>query len=581
MADSGVKNTIKRLAAGFKPYRRQLAAALMLAAVYVAATLYAPIITGNAIDLIIGKGRVDFDGLLPLLIRFAAVVVTAALSQYFMSLFLNKVTFSALKDLRDKAFDNLSRQPLKYIDSHPKGDIISRLISDTDQISDGLIAGFAQFFTGVITIVGTLVFMLAINVKIALIVVLLTPISLFMARYISKNTFKFFKEQTAVRGDVTSFIEEMTGNQKTVKEFGHEQRAQEDFERLNLKLQGVSVRAIFFSSITNPSTRFVNGLVYTAVGIIGALSVMAGHFSVGQLSCFLTYAKEYTKPFNEISGVITELTGAVACAKRVFELIDETPEPNDDSARVLCDTDGTLKAEKVYFSYDPDVPLIENFSLDVNSGSRIAIVGPTGCGKTTFINLLMRFYEPNSGRILISGIPAAECTRDSVRKSFGMVLQDTWLKTGTVRDNIAYGRPDADTAEIEAAARAAHCDGFIRRLEKGYDTVISDESSTLSAGQKQLLCIARIMLSLPPMLILDEATSSIDTRTELLIQEAFGKMTEGRTSFIIAHRLSTVRDADLILVMDKGHIVEQGDHNTLMEKQGFYARLYNSQFAVS
>lgn len=579
MADNG-KDTLARLAACFKPYRLQLTAALALAAVNVAATLYAPIITGNAIDLIVGRNAVDFSGLAPLLVRFAAVVAIAALSQYIMTIFLNKVTFSALKDLRDRAFDNLSRLPLRYIDSHPKGDIISRLISDTEQISDGLIAGFAQLFTGVVTILGTLIFMLAVNLKIALVVVLLTPISLFMARYISKNTFKFFKEQTSVRGDLTSFVEEMTGNQKTVKEFAHEAQAQEDFERLNLELQGVSVRAIFFSSITNPATRFVNGLVYAAVGIIGALSAIAGSFTVGQLSCFLTYAKQYTKPFNEISGVITELTGALACARRVFELIDEKPEPSDRGAAVLDNVDGTMRAEHLFFSYDPEIPLIEDLSLDVKSGQRIAIVGPTGCGKTTFINLLMRFYEPVSGQIMISGTPAAECTRDSVRRSFGMVLQDTWLKTGTVRDNISYGRPDAEIAEIEAAARAAHCDGFIRRLEKGYDTVISDESSTLSAGQKQLLCIARIMLSLPPMLILDEATSSIDTRTELLIQEAFGKMTEGRTSFMIAHRLSTVRDADTILVMDKGHIVEQGCHAELMAKQGFYADLYNSQFLV-
>lgn len=579
MADNG-KDTLRRLTASFKPYRAQLIAALALAAVNVAATLYAPIITGRAVDLIIGKGEVDFSGLTPLLIQFAAAVVIAALSQYIMSVFLNKVTFSALKDLRDRAFDNLSRLPLRYIDSHPKGDIISRLISDTEQISDGLIAGFAQLFTGVITIFGTLIFMLAINVKIALIVVLLTPISLFMARYISKNTFKFFKEQTSVRGDLTSFVEEMTGNQKTVKEFAHEAQAEEELERLNLELQQVSVRAIFFSSITNPATRFVNGLVYAAVGIIGAFSAIAGNFTVGQLSCFLTYAKQYTKPFNEISGVITELTGALACAKRVFELIDETPESSDKGALTLADVDGTMKVERLCFSYDPEITLIEDLDLDVKSGQRIAIVGPTGCGKTTFINLLMRFYEPVSGRIKISGLPAAECTRDSVRRSFGMVLQDTWLKTGTVRDNISYGRPDAEISEIEAAAKAAHCDGFIRRLEKGYDTVISDESSTLSAGQKQLLCIARIMLSHPSMLILDEATSSIDTRTELLIQEAFGKMTEGRTSFIIAHRLSTVRDADLILVMNHGHIVEQGRHDELMERQGFYAHLYNSQFSV-
>ncbi|MBP3271184.1 MAG: ABC transporter ATP-binding protein [Ruminococcus sp.] len=572
------KSTLKRLAAGFRPYLPGLAAALVLATVNVAATLYAPIVTGRAIDLIIAEGKVDFAGLRPLLAQFAVTIVIVALSQYFMNLFLNKVTFAALKDLRDRAFDNLSRLPLKYIDSHPKGDIISRLITDVEQISDGLIAGFAQLFTGVVTILGTLVFMMSINVKIALIVVVLTPVSLFVARYISKNTFKFFKEQTSVRGDLTSFVEEMTGNQKTVKAFAHEDEAEEEFEKLNRSLQDVSVRAVFFSSLTNPCTRFVNGLVYAAVGIVGAFSVISGHFSVGQLNCFLTYAKQYTKPFNEISGVITELTGAVACAKRVFDLIDETPEPDESGKDRLDTADGTLSAENVFFSYDPKVPLIEDFSLDVKSGQRIAIVGPTGCGKTTFINLLMRFYEPDSGRIVISGTPAADFSRDSVRRNFGMVLQETWLKTGTVRDNISYGRPDADMSEIEAAAKAAHCDGFIRRLEKGYDTVISDESSTLSAGQKQLLCIARVMLSLPPMLILDEATSSIDTRTEILIQQAFGEMMKGRTSFIIAHRLSTVRNADCILVMDSGHIVEQGTHDELMAENGAYARLYNSQF---
>ncbi len=575
---SDTKSTVKRLLGSFKPYSMQLAAALLLAVLNVAATLYAPIITGQAIDLIVGRGCVDFKGLVPLLIMFAVTIVIVAVSQYFMTLFLNKVTFAALRDLRDAAFDNLSRLPLSYIDSHPKGDIISRLISDVDQISDGLILGFAQLFTGVVTIVGTLVFMLTINVKIALIVVLLTPVSLFAARYISKNTFKFFKEQTSVRGDVTSFVEEMTGNQKTVKAFAHEDEAEEQFEKLNSELQRVSTRAIFFSSLTNPTTRFVNGLVYAAVGVVGAFSVIAGHFSVGQLSCFLTYANQYTKPFNEISGVITELTGAVACAKRVFELIDERPEPDDSRQPNLKRIDGRLSAENVFFSYDPKVPLIEDFSLDVKSGQRIAIVGPTGCGKTTFINLLMRFYEPDSGRIVVSGTPAAEVTRGSLRRSFGMVLQETWLKTGTVRENIAYGKPDADILEIEAAAKAAHCDSFIRRLPQGYETVISDETGTLSAGQKQLLCIARIMLSLPPMLILDEATSSIDTRTELLIQETFGKMMQGRTSFIIAHRLSTVRNADCIIVMNGGHIIEQGTHDQLMEKQGFYAGLYNSQF---
>ena len=573
------KSTLKRLAAGFRPYLPGLAAALVLAAVNVAATLYAPIVTGRAIDLIIAEGKVDFAGLRPLLAQFAVTIVIVALSQYFMNLFLNKVTFAALKDLRDRAFDNLSRLPLKYIDSHPKGDIISRLITDVEQISDGLIAGFAQLFTGVVTILGTLVFMLSINVKTALIVVVLTPVSLFVARYISKNTFKFFKEQTSVRGDLTSFVEEMTGNQKTVKAFAHEDEAEEEFEKLNRSLQDVSVRAVFFSSLTNPCTRFINGLVYTFTGIVGAFTAIGGGFTVGQLSCFLTYANQYTKPFNEISGVITELQSALAAAGRVLDVINEPCEkPDADDAYVLEAPDGTLRAENVRFSYVPEVPLIEDFSLDVKSGQHIAIVGPTGCGKTTFINLLMRFYDVTGGQIIVSGKPINECTRSSLRSSYGMVLQDTWLKTGTIKENIAYAKPDATMDEIVAAAKSAHCHSFIKRLSDGYDTVITEDGGSLSAGQKQLLCIARVMLSLPPMLILDEATSSIDTRTEILIQRAITKMMQGRTSFIIAHRLSTIRDADCIIVMRAGHIVEQGTHDQLMTAGGFYASLYNSQF---
>ncbi len=577
--DSG--SILKSLLRYLKPYRVQLIMALILAVINVAATLYAPILTGDAVDLIVDKGRVDFDGLKPLLLQFAVTIIIASISQYLMTLCTNKVTFSAVYDLRNDAFDNLSRLPLSYIDSHPKGDIISRLISDVEQISDGLIMGFAQLFTGVVTIVGTLGFMLSINVRIALMVVVLTPISLFAARFIAKNTFNYFKQQTSVRGDLTSFVEETTGNQKTVKAFFHEAQAEKDFEQLNYKLKDVSVKAIFFSSMTNPTTRFINSLVYAAVGIVGAFSVISGHFSVGQLSCFLTYANQYTKPFNEISGVITELQGAFASAKRVFEIIDQTREPEDKCGAIeLNECDGTLKVQNVYFSYNRDLPLIEDFNLDVKKGQRIAIVGPTGCGKTTFINLLMRFYDVNSGEIILSGESIKNCTRDSVRAMYGMVLQDTWLKSGTIRENISYSKPDATLDEIRAAAKNAHCDSFIRKLEHGYDTQITEDGGTLSAGQKQLLCIARVMLSLPPMLILDEATSSIDTRTEILVQEAFERMMEGRTSFIIAHRLSTIRSADCIIVMDAGHIVEQGTHDELMQRQGFYSKLYNSQFEV-
>lgn len=579
MADIS-KSEVRGLLRYFKPYRPQLITALIFAAVNVAATLYAPILTGRAIDLIIDKGKVDLEGLKPILAFFAVTVAVTALTQYVMTLCLNKAAYGALRGLRNDAFDSLSRLPLAYIDSHPKGDIISRLISDVEQISDGLIMGFAQLFTGVITIFGTLGFMFSINVRIALIVMVLTPLSLFAARYISKNTFKFFREQTAVRGELTSFVEEMTGNQKLVKSFAHEDESEERFAELNAELQKTSVRAIFFSSLTNPTTRFVNGLVYAAVGIFGAFSVMSGHFSVGQLSCFLTYANQYTKPFNEISGVITELQGALACAKRVLELINEPPESSDEDCGEIVTADGTLRAENVCFSYNKDVPLIEDFNLDVSAGQRIAIVGPTGCGKTTFINLLMRFYDVDSGRILLSGHELTDTKRDSVRGVYGMVLQETWLKSGTVRENIAYGKPDAELDEIVAAAKRAHCDGFIRRLENGYDTVLTEDGGVLSAGQKQLLCIARVMLSLPPMLILDEATSSIDTRTELLIQEAFGEMMKGRTSFIIAHRLSTVVNADCIIVMNAGKIIEQGTHAELMERGGFYADLYNSQFEI-
>lgn len=572
---------IKPLMKYLRPYRGLLFAALIMAVINAAAVLYAPILTGKAIDLMIDVNNVDFDGIRPLLIGFALTAAAAALSQYIMNLCLNKLTYSAVRDLRCEAFAKLTKLPLKYYDTHSKGDVLSRLISDIEQISDGLIMGSAQLFTGVITIIGTIGFMLSINAKITLAVVLLTPLSLFAARYIASNTFKYFKRQTAVRGELTSYVEEMTGRLKTVKAFSYEKRSQKDFAEINDRFKGVSVSAIFFSSLTNPVTRFINGLVYAAVGVFGAFLVIKGSFSVGDLSCFLTYANQYTKPFNEISGVITELQGAFASAARTLALIDEAAESSDENADKLEYVDGTLSAENVYFSYEPDKPLIEKLYLDVNSGQRVAIVGPTGCGKTTLINLLMRFYDTDSGEIRISNKPVKDITRDSLRSAYGMVLQDTWLKSGTIRENIAYSKPDADIEEIKAAAAAAHCDSFIRRLEDGYDTVITEDGGMLSAGQKQLLCIARAMLSLPPMLILDEATSSIDTRTELLIQQTFAEIMKGRTCFIIAHRLSTIKNADRILVMNAGRVIEQGSHETLMKQNGFYAGLYRSQFEDS
>ena len=578
---SGKGSVFKPLMRYAGPHIWLLVVALILTVVSVAATLYAPILMGDGIDLIIDKGNVDFDGLVPILIRLAIVVAITGVSQWLMSMCTNKVTYNTVRDIRNDAFRNLQKLPLKYIDSHPHGDIMSRLITDVEQISDGLLMGFAQLFTGIVTIFGTLFFMLSINVKITLIVVVITPLSLFVARFIAKNTFKLFQKQSEARGEMTSLVEEMIGNQKIVKAFAYENESEEKFDVLNKNLQQVGVKATFFSSLTNPSTRFINGLVYTSVGIIGAFAAISGGFSVGQLSCFLTYANQYTKPFNEISGVITELQSAFASAKRVFEIIDEPAEiPDSPDAVTLESVDGTLKAENVSFSYNPDIPLIENFNLSVKSGQRIAIVGPTGCGKTTVINLLMRFYDVTGGEIILSSVPIKQCTRDSMRSMYGMVLQETWLKTGTIRDNIAYGKPSASIEEITAAAKAAHCHGFIKRLPNGYDTVISEDGGTLSQGQKQLLCIARVMLALPPMLILDEATSSIDTRTEILIQQTFNEMMKGRTSFIIAHRLSTIKEADCILVMNSGHIIEQGTHKELMNKNGFYADLYNSQFSV-
>ena len=563
------------------PHIWLLVIALILAVISVAATLYAPILMGRGIDLIIDEGNVDFNGLIPILIKLAAVVTVTGISQWLMSLCTNKVTYNTVRDIRNDAFKNLQQLPLKYIDGQSHGDIMSRLVTDVEQISDGLIMGFAQLFTGIVTIFGTLFFMLSINVKITLAVVIITPISLFVARFIAKNTFKLFQKQSEARGEMTSLVEEMIGNQKVVKAFAYEKESEEKFDVLNKNLQQVGVKATFFSSLTNPSTRFINGLVYTSVGIIGAFAAIGGGFSVGQLSCFLTYANQYTKPFNEISGVVTELQSAFASAKRVFEVINEPAEaPDSPEAEVLESVDGTLKAENVSFSYNPEIPLIEDFNISVSSGQKIAIVGPTGCGKTTLINLLMRFYDVTGGKIILSGIPIKQCTRNSMRSMYGMVLQETWLKTGTIRDNIAYGKPDASIEEITRAAKSAHCHGFIKRLPDGYNTVISEDGGSLSQGQKQLLCIARVMLALPPMLILDEATSSIDTRTEILIQQTFNEMMKGRTSFIIAHRLSTIKEADCILVMNSGHIIEQGTHSELMNKNGFYAQLYNSQFSV-
>ena len=581
-ADKVQKSVLKPLLAYARPYRGLFGISMLLALITVVTTLYAPILIGQCVDLIIGKGNVDIKALTPVLVKLCVTVSITAVSQWLMSLCTNKITFNVVRDIRRKAFSKLSRLPLSYIDAHPHGDIISRIITDIDQISDGLLMGFAQLFTGICTIIGTIIFMLSINVKISLVVILLTPLSLFVARFIAKNTFDLFHKQSVARGEMTALVEEITGNLKTVQAFSYEDEAEEQFDVYNKKLQAVSVKAIFFSSLTNPCTRFVNGLVYTSVGILGALTVFSGgSFTVGALSAFLSYANQYTKPFNEISGVITELQSALASAGRVFELIDEREEiPDDPDAEVLTKVDGSVDAEHVYFSYDPEVKLIEDFNLHVRAGERTAIVGPTGCGKTTMINLLMRFYDADSGSINISGKPIKNCTRDSMRSMYGMVLQETWLKTASIRDNIRYGKPDATEEEVIAAAKSAHCHGFIKRLPKGYDTVVSDAFSTLSQGQKQLLCIARVMLSLPPMLILDEATSSIDTRTEIMIQRAFAEMMKGRTSFIIAHRLSTIKEAENIIVMRSGHIVEQGTHESLIAKGGFYSELYNSQFAA-
>ncbi|MBD5097664.1 MAG: ABC transporter ATP-binding protein [Lachnospiraceae bacterium] len=574
------KAVIKRILTHIKKYRFLVALSFICAAISVAATLYAPILTGNAIDLIVSAGKVDFEGIKGIIKTFIIVIAVTSVSQWFMNIINNHITYHVVRDVRDEAFCRLQKLPLSYIDSHKHGDIVSRIVADIDQFADGLLMGFTQLFTGVVTIGGTLIFMMTINVPIALVVVVLTPISLFVAAFIAKRTYRLFRSQSETRGEMTSLIDEMVGQQKIVQAFGYEDDALDRFQVINDRLEKDSMNATFYSSLTNPCTRFVNSLVYTAVGIIGALSAIRGRLSIGQLTCFLSYANQYTKPFNEISNVVTELQNAIACAARVFELIDERCEVAEDAdAVVLEKPSGEIKIENVAFSYVPDRELITDLSLDVKPGMRVAIVGPTGCGKSTLINLLMRFYDVDKGAISVDGTNIKHLTRDSLRDGYGMVLQETWLKSGTIKENIAYGKPDATDEEIIEAAKKAHSHSFIKRLPQGYDTVITEDGGNLSQGQKQLLCITRVMLLMPPMLILDEATSSIDTRTEIRIQKAFNKMMEGRTSFIVAHRLSTIREADVILVMKDGNIIEKGSHKELLAMNGFYSNLYNAQFA--
>lgn len=572
--------TMRKVLRYMKRYIPLLVISLALSVVTVALTLYFPILTGRAIDLIVGKGKVDFTAMTAILTRAAIIVVIAAAAQWLTNICNNRMIYNIVRDIRRDAFLNIEKMPLSYIDSHSHGDMVSRIIADVDTFSEGLLMGFTQLFTGIATIAGTLIFMLTIDVKISCIVVLITPLSLFVASFITKKTYSMFQLQTRTRGEQTSLIDEIVGNEKVVQAFNHEDEALEQFDEINDRLQKCSLRATFFSSLTNPCTRFVNSIVYAGVGIFGAMSALTGGITVGQLSCFLSYANQYTKPFNEISGVITELQNALACAARIFELIEEKKEiPDASDAVTLDEADGRVDIEDVYFSYVPDKKLIEDFNFHVKPGQRVAIVGPTGCGKTTIINLLMRFYDVNSGTIKVSGHDIRKITRESLRDNYGMVLQETWLKKGTIRDNIIMGKPDATDEEIIAAAKASHAHSFIRRLPKGYDTEIGEDGGSLSQGQKQLLCITRVMLCLPPMLILDEATSSIDTRTEIKIQKAFLTMMQGRTSFIVAHRLSTIREADIILVMKDGKIIEQGNHESLLAADGFYANLYNSQFA--
>ena len=572
------KATLTRVLHKIRPYSLFVVCSLIVAAVSVAAQLYIPILCGDAIDLMLGKGNVDFAGVGRIIVEVLVVAVAAAFAQWLLSVCNNRITFSVSRDLRNEALRKIQTLPLSYLDSHPSGDIVSRMVADVDTFADGLLMGFTQLFSGVLTILGTLLFMLSENVVITLVVVCITPLSLLVASFLAKRSYKYFQGQSSVRGEQTALVNEMIEGQKVVQAFGHEAESLDAFDEVNSRLQDVSLKAIFFSSMTNPATRFVNNIVYAGVGLVGALYAVRGGITIGQLSVFLNYANQYTKPFNEISGVVTELQNALACAARVFELLDADDQiPEAENAAVL-QPDGHVQLEDVSFRYLPDRPMIDGLNLDVKPGQRIAIVGPTGCGKTTLINLLMRFYDVNGGAIKVSGTDIRSVTRASLRGSYGMVLQDTWLRAGTVRENIAYGKPDATLDEVVAAAKAAHADSFIRRLPDGYDTVIAEDGGNISQGQKQLLCIARVMLCLPPMLILDEATSSIDTRTEVRIQKAFARMMQGRTSFIVAHRLSTIREADVILVMKDGRIVEQGNHDELLAAGGFYAKLYNSQF---
>ena len=572
------KATLTRVLGKIRPYSLFVVCSLVVAAVSVGAQLYIPILCGSAIDMMLGKGAVDFSGVMGIIVKVLVVAGAAALAQWLLSVCNNRITFLVSRDLRNEALRKIQTLPLSYLDSHPSGDIVSRMVADVDTFADGLLMGFTQLFSGVLTILGTLLFMLSENVAITLVVVCITPLSLLVASFLAKRSYKYFQGQSSVRGEQTALVNEMIEGQKVVQAFGHEAESLTAFDEVNGRLQDVSLKAIFFSSLTNPATRFVNNIVYAGVGLVGAVYAVRGGITIGQLSVFLSYANQYTKPFNEISGVVTELQNALACAARVFELLDADDQvPEAENAKVL-QPDGHVQLEDVSFRYLPDRPLIEGLSLDVKPGQRIAIVGPTGCGKTTLINLLMRFYDVNGGDIKVSGTDIRDVTRASLRGSYGMVLQDTWLRAGTVRENIAYGKPDASPEEVVAAAKAAHADSFIRRLPEGYDTVIAEDGGNISQGQKQLLCIARVMLCLPPMLILDEATSSIDTRTEVRIQKAFARMMQGRTSFIVAHRLSTIREADVILVMKDGHIVEQGNHDELLAANGFYAKLYNSQF---
>ena len=571
--------TLKKVLRYLKRYWFFLALSFGLAAITVASTLYIPLLTGDAIDCVIGKGQVDFTGVFAVLKRMVMVIGVTAVAQWGMNICNNKMTYQIVRDIRNEAFAKLEILPLKYLDGHPSGEVVSRIIADVDQFADGLLMGFTQLFTGVITIIGTIGFMLSVNVGITLVVLLITPVSMIVASFIAKKTFTMFRLQSETRGEQTALIDEMIGNQKVVQAFGHEKDAMAQFGEINERLRKYSLRAIFFSSITNPSTRFVNSLVYTGVGVTGALAAISGRMTVGQLTAFLSYANQYTKPFNEISGVVTELQNAIACAGRVFELIEEEPQaPEPADATVLTDVEGRVDLEHVAFSYRSDQKLIGDLNLAVKPGERVAIVGPTGCGKTTVINLLMRFYDVDAGSISVEGDDIRQVTRKSLRSSYGMVLQDTWLRSGTVRENILIGKPDATEEEMIEAAKNSHAHSFIKRLPKGYDTVIGEDGGGLSQGQKQLLCITRLMLCRPPMLILDEATSSIDTRTEMKIQNAFARLMEGHTSFIVAHRLSTIREADVILVMKDGHIIEQGNHESLLAKKGFYAKLYNSQF---